>query len=84
MKTHFGIMEDSGDCESPLIGCEKTLCGCTGEIPCETATDDWNKVDCKKCLKLKIEYELAEKENEKNIIDQMGDMVEFFEKEYVD
>ena len=27
MKVHFGLMENYGDYESPVIGCEKTLCG---------------------------------------------------------
>lgn len=79
MKIHFGIMEDCGDYEHPLMICDETLCGCTGEIPTENSTNDWREVDCKKCLRLKNRYEDGIKEDEKYIVKQMGDMAEFFE-----
>ena len=74
MKIHFGIMVDCGTYENPSIGCEKTLCGCNGEIPCETAVEDWRAVTCKKCLKLHEAYKISVVMDEKHIVDQMGEM----------
>lgn len=81
MKTHFGIIYNGGDYESPLLICDNTLCGYDGEIPCENAVDNWKLVTCKKCLRLRESYEYNEKENEKHIIKQMGDMTDFFKKD---
>ena len=81
MKTHFGFMEEWGDYESPMSGCEETLCGCTGEEVCENATDDWDCVSCKKCLRLKDRYKEEERRNEEVIVQQMGDMADFMEEE---
>lgn len=81
MKTHFGAMENWGDYESPMYGCEETLCGETGEMPVENSTDDWDLVDCKRCLRLKDQYIEGCKEDEKSIIHQMGEMADFWEKE---
>ena len=78
MKIHFGLFEDWGDYEHPLRGCESTLCGCEGEIPCENASDDWREITCKKCLRLKDRYILGCKSDEEAIVHQMGEMVEFF------
>lgn len=78
MKIHFGLFEDYGDYEYPLRGCERTLCGYEGEIPCENASDDWEEITCKKCLKLKESYIQGCKIDEEVIIHQMGEMVEFF------
>jgi len=78
MKTHYGFMENFGDYESPLWGCEETVCGCTGEVPCENATDDWDEVTCKKCLRLRGAVERGVEANEKALVDQMGDMADFF------
>lgn len=70
-----------GNYESPLICCERTLCGYETEIPCENAVDDWDLVNCKKCLRLKDVYEEGRKLDEKAIVHQMGEMAEFFERE---
>lgn len=61
MKIHFGLFEDCGDYEYPLTVCERTLCGCEGEIPTENSVNDWELVTCKKCLKLRESYELGGK-----------------------
>ena len=53
MVVHYGIMHDYGNYEEVFQGCSKTLCGCQGEYPCGSATEVWNLVTCKKCLKLK-------------------------------
>jgi len=83
VKKHFGIMEDWGDYEHPITGCDETLCGYIGEEVCENATDDWDFVTCKKCLRLKERYIEGCKIDEENIIKQMGEMADFFEKEGV-
>lgn len=80
MKIHFGIILDYGDYESPLFGCEETLCGYIGEIPCENAVDNWSLVICKKCLKLKDSYESGKILDEKAILEEMGNMADFFKK----
>lgn len=80
MKIHFGFIVDHGDYESPCIGCERTLCGYDTELPCENSTADWEQVTCKKCLRLKDRYILGAKEEEKAIVEQMGDMADFFSK----
>lgn len=84
MKTHFGIMENCGSYEQPFNCCEETLCGYTGEIPCENATDDWDCVNCKKCLRLKDAYLKGVEQDEKMIVAQMGDMADWMEKNYKD
>ncbi len=76
MKTHFGIIYNCGDYESPLMCCDETLCGYDGEEVCEIAVDDWELVTCKKCLRLKEPYRLGQKEDEKAIVQQMGEMGE--------
>ena len=81
MKTHFGILIDYGNYETPLMCCEETLCGLTTEIPCENATDDWKLVTCKKCLRLKEQYIAGVKADEEAIVQQMGEMADFFKKE---
>lgn len=78
MKTHFGFMENYGDYESEMWGCESVLCGYDTEDVCENATDDWDMVDCKKCLRLRERYEIGVASNEKHIVEQMGDMAYFF------
>jgi len=74
-------MIEEGNYESSLICCERTLCGYTGEIPCENSTDRWKLVTCKKCLKLQGSFGRAIESEEKAIVQQMGDMTDFFEKE---
>jgi hypothetical protein len=81
MKVHFGIIIDEGDYEHPLSTCEETLCGCTGEEPCMNAVEEWQMVTCKKCLKLKQKYELGVKIDEEAIVNQMGEMADFYVKE---
>ncbi len=81
MKRHFGIMENWGDYEHSCIGCEQTLCGNTSEEVCENATSDWELVTCKKCLKLKEDYERGVKEDEEVIVRQMGEMVDFLSEQ---
>lgn len=78
-KIHFGIMENHGDYEQTLIICETTLCGYTSEKSIENATDYWEDVTCKKCLNLKENYEKCQQIEEEHIVNQMGDMAEFFE-----
>jgi hypothetical protein len=80
MKTHFGFIYDAGDYESPLICCDETACGETGEIPCENAVSECELITCKKCLRLKDAIIEGEKEDEKAIIAQMGDMADFENK----
>ena len=81
MKIHFGLFEDWGDYEHPLTVCERTLCGCEGEIPTENSVEEWKLVTCKKCLRLKERYEMGVKADEEAIVHQMGEMAEFFKKE---
>jgi hypothetical protein len=80
MKTHFGYMENFGDYESQMWGCDRTACGYDGEIPTENATSNWEEVDCKKCLKMKDKIIAGEQEDEKHIIAQMGDQTDFENK----
>jgi hypothetical protein len=81
MKIHFGLIYNAGNYESPLNICDETLCGLTGEEPTVNATNNWNEVDCKKCLKLRGRYELGLKADEEAIVHQMGEMADFWEKE---
>jgi len=83
VKIHFGFMENYGDYESHCYGCETTICGCTGENAIENATDNWEKVTCKNCLRLKDAVIAGIKSDEEAIIKQMGDMADFFEKQKV-
>lgn len=62
MKEHFGINEDG-----------ETLCG----IFSENIHENWDWVNCKKCLKRKEKCLEAEKRDEKEAIKQMGDMAKF-------
>jgi hypothetical protein len=81
MKIHYGFFENCGDYESPLYICENTICGCSGEKVVEEYTIDyWEDVTCKKCLKLKDAVIKGEKLNEEAIVNQMGDMADFFEE----
>lgn len=82
MKTHFGIMQDWGDYEHPLVGCEETLCGYKGENACEYTTENWKKVTCKRCLQRKDQYVQSQKIDKEAIAKEYGDMAEFFAKEY--
>jgi hypothetical protein len=77
---HFGFFENYGDYESPSYGCDETLCGYKTEIPCENSVDKWKDVTCKKCLKLKDNYKLSIKEEEKAIVQQMGEMAEYLKE----
>lgn len=81
MKTHYGFMENYGDYESPMWGCDITACGCTGEKAIENATGDWDEVDCLNCLKVKNRVIEERKKDEEHIINDMGMMAEFFKKE---
>ena len=73
-------MGDCGSYESPCVICEETLCGCTGEIPCENSVEDWDLVSCKKCLNLRGAYEFGREAEENAIVAQMGDMADFFNR----
>jgi len=79
-KIHYGFIYDCGDYESPSLCCDKTACGCIGEIPCVDATSDWNMVNCKKCLKQKDAIIAGDKADEEVIVNQMGDFVDFQNK----
>ncbi len=82
MKIHFGFFENYGDYESPFYGCEETICGCIGENILENYTsEDWRDVTCQKCLNLKDKVIAGQEEDEKAIVQQMGEMADFFEKE---
>jgi hypothetical protein len=81
VKTHFGIFDDCGDYEHPLIICITTLCGYEGEIPTENSVNNWEEVTCKKCLRLKELYIEACKIDEEAIVRQMGEMADFIENQ---
>ena len=74
-------MENYGDYESASYGCEEVVCGCLGESATENATDDWDEVTCKKCLRLKDRVMAGTKVDEELICQQMGDMADFMSKE---
>jgi hypothetical protein len=82
MKEHYGFITNCGDYESPLFCCDETLCGCVGEeVLEEHTTDIWDIVTCKKCLRMKGAVIEGQKEDEKHIVEQMGDMADFMERE---
>jgi len=80
---HFGFIVNEGDYETPIICVDndETICGCTGEEVLENyTTDNWKTVTCKKCLRLKDSVIRGQKEDEKAIIKQMGEMADFMQK----
>lgn len=82
MKIHFGFFYNDGDYESPIGGCDETICGYDGEEVLEKYTTEiWEDVSCKKCLRLQDAIISGHKAEEEAIINQMGDMADFFEKE---
>ena len=81
MKIHFGFFENYGNYESPCYGCETTVCGCTGENAIENTVNNWGKVTCKNCLKLKDAIIAGIKSDEEAIVHQMGEMADFIQKE---
>lgn len=73
MKTHFDPYRNDEFYDGP------SPCGTiVGENYSSSA--NWNYVTCKRCLKKRKIMQISFDSTEKEIIRQMGDMAEFFEK----
>jgi hypothetical protein len=71
MKTHYTFGDEYFD---------KYPCGTwVAEDPSDTQI--WVEVNCRRCLSKKAKIMLSRQEEEKAIASQMGDMVEFFQKQ---
>jgi len=66
MKTHFSDDEYA----------EEGICN----IYSESISNMWHDVTCKKCLKLRAKYEGLVIISEKDAVNQMGDYVDFYQK----
>lgn len=73
MRTHFSPHLQPDDAE-------QAPCGTWfGEASHETG--DWGRVDCRRCLKLKVRITKSSEAEERAIVDQMGDMAAFMKRE---
>lgn len=80
MKTHYDPYMPSSLYPNEEEPPEFTYCGTiTGEE--YYCTNSWDRVTCKKCLKGRDRIALIVNKQEEIIINQMGDMAEFFNKE---
>lgn len=77
MKTHYAILESAANESDNNDYWSDAICG----IETEEVTNDWNLVDCKKCLKRREAHELEMKEAMEHNIRDMAGFVEFMEKE---
>lgn len=66
MKTHFSDDEYA----------EEGICNTYSE----KISSCWHEVTCKKCLKLRGKYEALVAISEKDAVNQMGDYVDFYQK----
>ena len=77
MKTHYASVE-RGNESDPMDYWSDPICNTSAEEP--NIEDDWNLVDCKKCLKLRSEYEKQSKIDMEIQCQQMGEMADYFKK----
>lgn len=79
MKTHYYpdclARYDSDGSEFVERGPCGTWLGETSEL-----SGDWNRVDCKRCLKDRPAITASSKAEEAAIVEQMGDMVAYFRR----
>jgi len=76
MKTHHAEVE-KGNESNPHDEWSEPLCGTNSE----KVDNDWNVVDCKKCIKLKEQYELEMFIAMEHSCNDMAGFVEFMEKQ---
>lgn len=77
MKTHYAEVERGNESDPTDYWDEKSLCG----LSYENFENDWELVDCKKCLKKKAEY-YKQKERDLNYqCEEYGRMTDFFKEQ---
>lgn len=71
MRTHF-----YPSCLAGIEDAERGPCGTwLGEA--SALSSDWNRVDCKRCLKERLSITASGEAEERAIVEQMGDMASF-------
>jgi hypothetical protein len=72
MKTHYATVERANESDNNDYWSE-TVCGTESEH----LENDWNVVDCKKCLKCKVKFEIEMKQSMEDSVNYMIEFMEF-------
>nr|QBM02709.1 hypothetical protein [uncultured archaeon] len=75
MKIHFAEIESHANESDNTTYWSDAICG----IESENLEDDWDLVDCKKCLKRKIQYKQEQEIAIEQSCDDMEGFVKFME-----
>ena len=79
MKIHFGeILYFETSYYSKTYECDGPLCNNDIKMTATNITEDWDKVTCKNCLRLKKDYAIKKKKEEKNILKDAQELLESF------
>lgn len=81
MKTHYAYIESQANESYNETEWSEPICGTQLQNTDLIVSDDWNFVDCKKCLKRKEAHLRERKQHMEDNIKDMAGFVEFMEKE---